>query len=122
LPRLPGELLNKSGRVIEVRVGSPISSKELAERGSPETAASYLRARTYALGHRDRPRAAHLRPLPFFKTRRAKPMGGVVGGASAEIARLEAEGCRVVESGRYNVYAEGIGFRFCFAKSAACAR
>jgi len=49
---LPMELLNKMGKIVEVRVGTAIPHKIIAEIGDHRDATSYLRWRTYLLGRR----------------------------------------------------------------------
>lgn len=48
--KLPSELLNKKGKNIMIRIGSPISVKEQAKFSDLGRYGRYLRARTYALG------------------------------------------------------------------------
>ncbi len=48
--KLPSELLNKRNKMIEVRIGKPISLKEQAQFDDPEVFSRYLRSKTYALG------------------------------------------------------------------------
>ena len=118
--RLPGELLNKRGRTVEVRVGSLIKPGELRKFESAEKATDYLRARTYMLGHRKtdgqrtwwpgrpqpRPNVAGPRPGTLFKTASAAtdPQTRPTPGIGSEIARLHADGKMVVESDDYSVY------------------
>ncbi len=47
---LPRELVNKRGRTIELRFGSPIASTELEQLADDAARTDYLRLRTYALG------------------------------------------------------------------------
>jgi putative hemolysin len=51
--RLIGEFLQQTGRQVEVRVGSRVTSETLRNAGSDREAASYLRWRTYILSERD---------------------------------------------------------------------
>jgi len=53
--RLPQELLNKMGKNVEVRVGTAILHKTIAEISDHRDATSYLRWRTYLLGRRGEP-------------------------------------------------------------------
>ncbi len=48
--KLPSELFNKKGNIIKVRIGKPITQKELVMVDTPDKALSYVRAKTYALG------------------------------------------------------------------------
>lgn len=105
--RLPGELLNKSGRTVEVRVGSAITARELSEHGSEERATSYLRARTYVLGHRSAvpSSAARIRLFPFGNAAQAPAVARETAGVRDEIAGLHANGSCVLEAPSYAVYA-----------------
>lgn len=48
--KLPSELFNKKGNVIKVRIGKPITQKELQPIASSDKVLNYVRAKTYALG------------------------------------------------------------------------
>ncbi|KAB1064857.1 lysophospholipid acyltransferase family protein [Salibacter halophilus] len=48
--KLPSELFNKKNKTIRVRIGSPVSTKELSEFNKPLKMGRFLRAKTYALG------------------------------------------------------------------------
>jgi putative hemolysin len=50
---LPRELLNKSGQVIHMRIGTAIPNRTIAEIEGDGAAAHYLRWRTHLLAHRD---------------------------------------------------------------------
>lgn len=47
--RLPGELLNKKGRVVSVRIGRPISPSEINDYKDIKSLGQYLKSRSYAL-------------------------------------------------------------------------
>ncbi len=47
--RLPGELLNKKGKVVSVRIGHSISPNEISEYKDIKSLGQYLKSRTYAL-------------------------------------------------------------------------
>ena len=100
--RLPGELLNKRGSHVEVRIGTPIPGAELKRYGSVERATSYLRARTYMLSHHQ---AAS--PVRF---RREVPAHAIVPfqntELTGEINRLREAGQVVVENESYAVFRE----------------
>ncbi|MGQ9621050.1 MAG: 1-acyl-sn-glycerol-3-phosphate acyltransferase, partial [Bacteroidales bacterium] len=49
-PFLPAELTRKKNRIINVRIGTPLSLKEQAEINDADTFTRYLRARIYSLG------------------------------------------------------------------------
>ncbi len=48
--KLPSELFNKHGHKIKVRIGKPISVKEILFKNNPTKLLTYLRAKTYSLG------------------------------------------------------------------------
>jgi len=60
---LPRQFINKKGRTIGVRIGSPILNDRLSQLSCDRERIDYLRARTYLLRHRDRgtPRIASVR-------------------------------------------------------------
>ncbi len=47
--KLPSELFNKQGKVMQVRIGRPITTKEIAAIPNPDRLLRFLRARTYAM-------------------------------------------------------------------------
>ena len=125
--RLPGELLNKRGRKVEVRVGSLIKPDELRRFQSIDTATDYLRARTYMLSHRKgsardslvaglanlsqfRSKAVDVwRPATRAKEKPApapRPAARLSLGVSDEIARLEAQNKAIIFNDEYAVYLE----------------
>lgn len=106
--RLPGELLNKSGRTVGVRIGSPIPAKELSEYKSQERATAYLRARTYVLGHRGpaSPPVSRVRSLPFIAAPQPRNIAPQPAGVADEIARLQSNGACILETAAYAVLAE----------------
>ncbi len=50
---LPRAMLRQSGQTLELRIGSPIPWRKLAEIGSDREITTYLRRRTYMLHHRN---------------------------------------------------------------------
>ncbi len=62
---LPGEMLRMRGKRVRLRIGKPISPKELAAFGSVEELTRYLRAKTYALGSGVQVRREQFKPLRF---------------------------------------------------------
>lgn len=106
--RLPGELLNKSGRTVGVRIGSPIPAKELSEYGSEEQATAYLRARTYVLGHREpaSPPVNRVRSFPFKAAPQPQPIAPQPVGILNEIGGLRSNGSCLLETAAYAVLAE----------------
>jgi putative hemolysin len=95
--RLAGELLNKRGSQVAVRIGASIGAGELIKQGSVERATAYLRARTYVLSHhrinRPRPETTYSKVVPFQ-----------IFGLNAEIEHLKQEGRVVVENESYAVF------------------
>src|SRR4051812_12125409 len=89
---LAGELLNKRGSQVEVRIGTAIPAAELAKQGSLDRATQYLRARTYVLSHHQIKRVT---PRPEAPPRTVLPFEAFE--LSSEIRRLERNGCLVVE-------------------------
>jgi putative hemolysin len=101
------ELLNKKGRRVGVRIGSPISASKLAGMPTAREQADYLRWRTYLLAGREsfHPRTAH--PMSRRRGRQPKqdpiaaPLPSTV--VAAEIAALSGE-CLLNRSGDLEVY------------------
>src|SRR5262249_59118065 len=62
---LARELLNKRGRTVEVRIGSPVAPEKLAAIPTAREQVDYLRCRTYLLGRRERRQAAKAKSLPI---------------------------------------------------------
>ena len=109
--RLPGELLNKRGHKVEVRIGNPISVCELSRDDGRATA--YLRARTYMLGYRNTARQQARIPLSrkysfpaSLPSRRKEPAARATTGIFDEIAQLKRKGQGVLENDSYVVYEE----------------
>lgn len=102
---LPGQLLNKRGRTVELVIGTPISPVKLSDFGSLEQATEYLRARTYTLAFRRTAPA----PRPFvLPTRKPEPepIATETQGIAHEIALLKSAGCEILDNNVYSVYAE----------------
>lgn len=96
--RLPEELLNKSGKRVEVRIGSPISRGRVAEAERDEDVIDYVRWRTYLLARRQE---AH---PPAPDERRAMPpaIQSAKRDLAAEVFRLPAGNC-LHETSEYSV-------------------
>ena len=79
---LPGEMLRMRGKRVRLRIGKPISSKDLAALGSVEQLTRYLRAKTYALGSGVQVRREQFKPLRFPRRPKdiaeAQPMQDIV--------------------------------------------
>ena len=58
------ELLNKRGRTVEVRIGTPVPAAKLAAIPSAREQVDYLRWRTYLLARRERFKPLTSKPLP----------------------------------------------------------
>ncbi len=105
--RLPSELFNKRGATVTVRIGNPITSRELSEIGDEDAALEHIRARTYLL--RNRTAAATsgtVRRVFTFNLRRQDPISGPVSGIAEEIERLHSGGKCLVENDHYAVFAD----------------
>ena len=98
---LAGELLNKRGSQVEVRIGTAIPAAELAKQGSLDRATQYLRARTYVLSHHQIKRVT---PKSEGPPRTVLPFEAFE--LSTEIRRLERNGCIVVENESYAIFRE----------------
>ncbi|HEY3740404.1 MAG TPA: GNAT family N-acyltransferase [Bryobacteraceae bacterium] len=96
--RLPAEFANKRGARLEIRIGNLVKPKELAAQGkTPDDQTTYLRARTYLLGFRQKAaapiEAAHVTIAAAVDPRELE----------SEIANLTA--AQLLErSGDYDVY------------------
>ncbi len=104
---LARELLNKRGRIVEVRVGAPILADKLMAIPTEREQADYLRWRTYLLSKRERYKPRTNRP--FERRRKAAEPGAPVVEAepaeriAAEVASLPAD--RLLDrSGDLEVY------------------
>lgn len=64
---LPQQMLRMKGRKVLMRIGKPISGKEIAGFNDTERLGRYLRAKTYALGSGIEVRREQFRPLLFPK-------------------------------------------------------
>lgn len=110
--RLPMELLNKRDTTVEIRIGTPITHRELSESGDERNATAHVRARVYLLRNRFKGQKENaLSFLPFAgRIRTQKTIRGPVRELLSEIQALDARGKRVVENASYAVYAE-VGYR-----------
>lgn len=71
---LPSELLKKSGSKLMLSVGRSIQVQELSAFANADEAASYLRARTYAVGYR----SAQPRPVIYSLYNKTSPICNIV--------------------------------------------
>lgn len=105
--RLPMELLNKAGKSVEVRIGTVIPHKAIADILSDRDAISYLRWRTYLLAKRGEP-DMRLVPRMIRSVVPKKPLEPIAPETPKEaviddIDHLDPEQC-VAESSEYAVY------------------
>ncbi len=99
---LPQEMLRMRGRTVHMRIGKPISPKDLAALKSVEQLARYLRAKTYSLGSGVQVKREQFKPL--FFPRKAKEImapepAEVLAG---EIARLSD--VKLTAQGEFDLY------------------
>jgi putative hemolysin len=105
---LPRELVNKSNKVLEVRIGSLIPFKRLAAFPDDRALIDYLRMRTYHLRRRRDEKKAPVRraifPIQMVKPEPVEVAPPVTPGLlQAEIEHLPPESL-LVESGPFAVY------------------
>lgn len=97
--RLPRELLNKSGKEIEIRVGNLISAEKLCSIPNEDQAIDYVRWRTYLLGQRGETKTLSWSwKLPMPVNRAPVAVAPPVSGQSIlaemeELAKSEAPLC-----------------------------
>lgn len=108
--RLPKELLNKTGKSVEVRIGTVIPHKAVADISGDRDATAYLRWRTYLLAKRGEP-DMRLVPRMIRSVVPKKPLDPIAPETPKEavlddIEHLDAEQC-VAESSDYAVYLAG---------------
>jgi putative hemolysin len=66
--QLSREFLNKAGKQIELRIGTPVPAEKISRIDNDQLAASYLRWRTYLLRRREPPLQPHGAPLDRMHT------------------------------------------------------
>jgi putative hemolysin len=103
---LARELLNKRDRLVELRIGSPITHKKLLEIPTPKERTEYLRWRTYLLAGRSefKPRTS----LPLLNRLRQRTSCAVMAAVDrnilvSEVAALTREQ-RLFQAGDLEVY------------------
>jgi putative hemolysin len=62
--QLPQEFLNKSGKEVELRIGTAVSPEKIARLPNDQQATNYLRWRTYLLRRRTSPAGTHSPAVP----------------------------------------------------------
>ena len=102
---LPRELLNKRGRIIEVKIGRPVAAKTLASFADAQAATEYLRCLTYALDSSRERRGAVIFLPPQFSHRKpaliaSAPPAEALG---REVPLLPPE-AKLCEAGDLSVY------------------
>jgi putative hemolysin len=105
--RLPMELLNKTGQSVEVRIGTMIPHKAIADISGDRDATSYLRWRTYLLARRGEPEM-RLVPRMIRSVVPRKPLEPICPETPKDaliddIRHLDSEQC-VADSSEYSVY------------------
>lgn len=101
--RLPGELMNKQHRRIEVRIGKPIKPSEQKQFEDLDQLGRYIRSKTYALGT-----ALEVKPFFQYSLRRKKEAQAIgepppAGTVKAEIEALGKKHF-LLRSSNYDVY------------------
>ena len=86
--QLPREMMRMHGRSVRMRIGNPLTDKELGQFSSMDDTARFLRAKTYSIGSGVTVRREHFRPL--FFPRKPKPVEapGPVEAMELELAQL----------------------------------
>jgi len=101
---LPRELLNKSGQVLQARVGRLIRPKHFAEFKDAQTLTDYFRHQTYALS------TAFKNKVQPSELVRVHKFQAITTGPSREELTKEIEGLKasalLVQRGRFKVYAD----------------
>ena len=100
--QLPRELLRMHGRSVRLRIGNPLTEKELAHFTSVDDLARFLRAKTYSIGSGVTVRREHFKPLKF--PRSPKP---IIGPVAPEVLELELAGLgdkRLNAQGEFDLY------------------
>jgi len=111
---LPRQLVNKQGKVLDVRIGRPVLPARLQGLGGDEAAAEYLRRRTLMLGRRRNPATSptfmSAVRLPLLRAGRMKPVAaaGNPDAMAAEVAALPPERT-LVEAAEHAVHIASAG-------------
>lgn len=99
---LPKEMMRMRGRSVRIRIGKPISPKEMAAFSSTEQLTRYLRAKTYALGSGMQVKREYFAPLRFPAD--PKP---IVEALPQDVLAAEVEGLadlRINTQGEFDLY------------------
>jgi putative hemolysin len=100
------EFLQQEGKTVEVRIGSEVSSEGITSIGDDDEATSYLRSRTYLLGHRSKRKdswTTTVRSKLALSTHEAIASPVPSELLVQELAALSSDRC-VTESGDLAVY------------------
>ncbi|MBX2984240.1 MAG: lysophospholipid acyltransferase family protein [Flavobacteriales bacterium] len=86
--QLPREMLRMHGRSVRLRIGKPLTEKELSQFASMDDLARFLRAKTYAIGSGVTVKREHFKPLFFPRRPKAIVEAGPVEAMERELAKL----------------------------------
>jgi len=100
--QLPREMLRMHGRSVRLRIGKPLTDKELAPFTSMDDLARYLRAKTYSIGSGVTVQREHFKPLLF--PRRPKPIMAAVPAAFLERELAELGDRLLNTQGEFDLY------------------
>ena len=100
--QLPREMLRMHGRTVRMRIGNPLTEKELGQFTSMDGLARFLRAKTYSIGSGVTVRREHFRPLFFPRRPKAIASPGPVEAMEAELAQLADK--RLNTQGEFDLY------------------
>ncbi len=100
--QLPREMLRMHGRTVRMRIGNPLTEKELGQFTSMDALARFLRAKTYSIGSGVTVRREHFRPLFFPRRPKAIASPGPVEAMEAELAQLADK--RLNTQGEFDLY------------------
>ena len=100
---LAHEVINKKGRALQVRIGTPVPWRRLSRLGGADKVAEYLRQRTLMLRYRSDAAVPAAVPREIVETpiAPAQPAADI----AAEVDGLPAD-CLLVESEGFRVYAQ----------------
>lgn len=86
--QLPREMMRMHGRSVRMRIGNPLTDKELAQFTSMDDTARFLRAKTYSIGSGVQVRREHFRPLFFPRKAKEITAPGPLEAMERELAML----------------------------------
>ncbi len=100
--QLPREMLRMHGRSVRMRIGNPLTDKELAQFTSMDDLARYLRAKTYSIGSGVTVRREHFNPLRFPRKPKAIVEATPVEAMERDLAKLTDK--RLNTQGEFDLY------------------